>query len=139
MLKSVKDNCLRLFVGRNILFKMVSYAFAVDEPHNNIHAEFQEDCTTCDAGLDDFTARFQVAYNSSLLRPLRRLKRDGVAKNCDWTTWTLSASGDEYTSVCEKVIAYASGASCRFQAEAYFPENTVHVAASEEITVEFGE
>ena len=79
-----------------------------------------------------------MAYNSSLLRPLRRLKRDGVAESCDWTAWTLSASGDEYTSVCEKVITYSDGASYRFSAEAYFPEDDVHVTASEEVTVEFG-
>ena len=110
----------------------------MNEPHDDIRAETDLACTTCDAGSDDFTVKFQLAYNSSLLRPLRRLKRDGVAESCDWTTWTLSASGDEYTSVCEKVIAYFSGASYRFKAEAYFPVNNVHVTDSEEISVEFG-
>ena len=113
-------------------------SLAVNEPHDDIRADSEVDCTTCDAGLNDFTVRFQLAYNSSLLRPLRRLKRNGVAESCDWTTWTLSASGDEYTSVCEKVIAYSSMASYRFKAEAYFPEDDVHGTASEEITVNFG-
>ena len=94
-------------------------SLAVDEPHDEIRAESDLDCTTCDAGLEDFTVRFQLAYSSSMLRPLRRLKRDGVAKSCDWTTWTLSASGDEYTSVCEKVIPFSDGVSYRFSAEAY--------------------
>ena len=112
--------------------------FAVTEPHDDIRAESEGNCTLCDAGLEDFTVLFELAYNSSLLRPLRRLKRDGVAESCDWTTWTLSASSDEYTSVCEKVIAYSSGASYRFKAEAYFPEDSAHVTASDEIIVEFG-
>ena len=112
--------------------------FLVNEPHNDISAQSEVSCTTCDAGSDDFTVRFQLAYNSSLLRPLRRLKRDGVAESCDWTTWTLSASGDEYTSVCEKVIAYLSLAMYTFKAEAYFPENNAHVTVSDDITVEFG-
>ena len=110
---------------------------AVNEPHNDTRVESTPDCTTCDAGSNDFTVTFQLTYNSSLLRPLRRLLQDGVAESCDWTTWTLSASGDEYTSVCEKVIAYSSMASYRFKAEAYFPEENVHVTASDDVTVEF--
>ena len=113
------------------------FFFAVNEPHDDTRAESDVDCTTCDAGLDNFTVRFQLAYNSSLLRPMRRLKRDGVAESCDWTTWTLSTSSDEYASVCEKVIAYSSGTSYRFKAEAYFPEDDEHVTDSEEISVEF--
>ena len=111
---------------------------AVNEPHNDTRVESDVECTTCDAGSDDFTVRFQLTYNSSLLRPLRRLLQDGVAESCDWTTWTLSASGDEYTSVCEKVIGFSSMANYTLSAEAYFPEDDVHITASEEITVVFG-
>ena len=132
----IKCLCISQRVAKKLCF--VTCVVAVNEPHDDIHAESGVDCTTCDAGLDDFTVRFQLAYNSSLLRPLRRLLQDGVAESCDWTTWTLSASGDEYTSVCEKVIAYSSGASYRFKAEAYFPEDDVHVAISDEVTIEFG-
>ena len=111
----------------------------MNEPHSNSVVSSEVNCTTCDAGLDNFAVKFSMTYNSSLLRPMRRLMRDGVAESCDWTTWTLGASGDEYTSVCEKVIAYSSGASYRFQAEAYFPEDDVHATTSEEIAIDFGE
>ena len=119
-------------------FLVCAYIFTVNEPHDDIIAESEVNCTTCDAGFDGFTVKFSLTYNNLLLRPMRRLLQDGVAESCDWTTWTLSASGDEYTSVCEKVIAYYSGASYRFSAEAYFPEDDVHVVESPEITVEFG-
>lgn len=113
--------------------------FVVNEPHDDMSVDSDLDCTTCYAGSDDITVKFKLAYNSSLLRPSRRLKRDGVAESCDWTTWTMSASGDEYTSECEKKISHSSGESYKFRAEAYFPEDDVNVIESDEITVEFCE